>query len=150
MLLPENRLATMLQQVKASQVHTCLYHTAPLSPSLYSDHHCERADFPSDVALSLSDLQDETGKCEAWVLAFSHDGRKLAAAGSPGFAVIWDTHDFRRLKTLDGHEDSISNISWSPDDSMIVTCSMDKHARLWSVQVCQEPEHSREDSLNVL
>jgi WD repeat-containing protein 26 len=129
-MLPEHRLATLLQQVKQSQIDNCKYHTAPMSPSLYADHLCDRRLFPSEVALELSDLQGEV-----WQVQFSNDGSRLAACGGSQHVVIWSTDTFAVLQTLDHHDAGIGNISWSPDDSMLVTCSQDKYARLWDPSV---------------
>lgn len=129
-MLPEHRLAVLLQQVKQSQIDTCLYHTAASSPSLYSDHFCDRRNFPSDVAIELTDLGGEV-----WQIQFSHDGTKLAACGSKEHVMLWDTDSFSVLRVLPDHEGGVGNIAWSPDDTMIVTCSQDKYARLWDANV---------------
>ncbi|KAK2679327.1 WD40 repeat [Fusarium oxysporum f. sp. vasinfectum] len=126
-MLPENRLAVLLEQVKQSQIDTCLYHTEALSPSLYSDHFCDRRNFPTEVALELSNMADEI-----WQVQFSHDGTKMAACGSSPEVMIWDTRTFRVLESLDGHDGGVGNIVFSPDDSLILCCSRDGHARLWT------------------
>lgn len=127
-MLPENRLAVLLEQVKQRQIDTCLYHTAASSPSLYSDHFCDRRNFPSEVALDLSSLG------EIWQVQFSHDGSKLATGGSRDSVTIYDTRTFAELHTLGDHEKGVGNISWSPNDAFIVTCSQDKFARLWDAK----------------
>ncbi|KAF4119640.1 WD repeat-containing protein 26 [Geosmithia morbida] len=125
-MLPENRLAVLLQSVKQSQIDTCLYHTAVASPSLYTDHRCARSRFPSEMAMDLLDLGGE-----AWQVRYSPDGRMLAACGESG-VVIWDSQYNVHLKPQ-GHEGGVGNISWSPDSSMLVTCSQDNTAMLYSV-----------------
>jgi WD40 repeat protein len=128
-MLPEHRLAVLLQQVKQSQIDTCLYHSAASSPSLYCDHLCDRRHFPTEAALELTDLTDEI-----WQVQFSHDGTKLAACGRKDIVMIWDTWTFTCITILGGHDGGVGNVVWSPDDSMIVTCSQDKYARLWDVK----------------
>lgn len=128
-MLPENRLAILLHQVKQNQINTCLYHTAASSPSLYSDHHCERRHFPTEAALTL-DIS-----AEVWQVQFSHDGSRLAACGKSATVTIWETKSFQIVQTLEEHDQGVGNISWSPDDSMIVACSLDKYARIWDVKV---------------
>ncbi|KAH6611117.1 hypothetical protein Trco_001137 [Trichoderma cornu-damae] len=126
-MLPESRLAVLLEHVKQSQIDTCLYHTAASSPSLYSDHLCDRRNFPSEVALELGDLGGEV-----WSVRFSHDGSRLAACGSREHVKIWDTKTFSVSHVLPNHGgEGVCDIAWSPDDSMIMTCSFDKYARLW-------------------
>ncbi|KFA78506.1 hypothetical protein S40288_01454, partial [Stachybotrys chartarum IBT 40288] len=129
-MLPENRLAVLLQQVKQSQIDTCLYHTEASSPSLYADHLCDRRNFPTEVGAELSDLDGEV-----WQVQFSHDGSKLAACGSKDTVVIWETQTFSKVLSLREHGDGgVGNLAWSPDDSMLVTCSQDKRARLWNTK----------------
>lgn len=127
-MLPEHRLAVLLEQVKQKQIDTCLYHTAVSSPSLYSDHLCDRRNFISEVALEIC-LPDEV-----WNVQFSHDGSKLAACGNREKVVIWDTKTFTPVRVLADHEKGVGNVAWSPDDSLLVTCSQDKYARLWDTK----------------
>lgn len=134
-MLPENRLAILLEQVKQSQINTCLYHTAAGSPSLYSDHSCDRNNFPNQMVLELDDMMGEI-----WEVQFSHDGSRLAACGAGDDVLIWETKTFNFLTALsipaqNDHEGGVASIAWSPDDSMIVTCSMDNFARLWNTKV---------------
>lgn len=127
-MLPENRLAVLLQTVKQSQIDTCLYHTAASSPSLYSDHSCPREHFPTEVAVELTELNGE-----AWQIQYSPDGTMLAGCGR-NKVVVWDK-DYEPQLRLEGHEAGVGNISWSPDGTMIVTCSQDNTARVWRVHV---------------
>ncbi|CAM1508370.1 Fc.00g052180.m01.CDS01 [Cosmosporella sp. VM-42] len=127
-MLPENRLVVLLQQVKQNQIESCLYHTEAMSPSLYSDHYCERRNFPSEPAI---DLGGQGG--EIWQVQFSHDGKKLAASGSDERVMLWDTTTWNPILDLPDHKSGVGNFAWSPDDSMIVTCSQDRQARIWDV-----------------
>src|SRR5436190_20789797 len=108
-MLPQNRLAVLLQQVKQSQVDACMYHTSASSPSLYSDHFCDRSHFPTEVALELDDIDGEV-----WTVQFSHDGRKLAGCGSKGAVIIWDVLSFRVIQMLLNHDQAVANVAWSP------------------------------------
>lgn len=154
-MLPENRLAVLLQQVKQSQIDTCLYHTAASSPSLYSDHLCDRRNFPTEVALELSELAGEV-----WQVQFSHDGTRLAGCGSGRDVIIWDTKTFAVISALTDHdkgtagaptdhEKGVGQVSWSPDDNMIVTCARDKQARLWDTKVCIVREEMPKDKIRL-
>lgn len=127
-MLPESRLAILLQTVKQGQIDNCLYHTAASSPSLYHDHSCPRSRFPTEVALELGDLGGEV-----WQVLFSPDGSMLAACGDKR-AVVWDSK-FDPLLFLDYHPNGTGNIAWSPDSQMLVTCGRDNVARVWSIPV---------------
>lgn len=129
-MLPEHRLAVLLQQVKRNQISNCLYHNTATSPSLYQDHSCDRQNFPVKTILELS---KHCG--EVWEVQFSHDGSRLASCGGDGSVIIYEVGSFEVLQTLADHESGVGACAWSPDDSMIVTCCQDKRARLWNANV---------------
>lgn len=128
-MLPEHRLAILMDQVKRQQISNCLYHNTASSPSLYQDHNCDRSHFPVHQIL---ELDKHSG--EAWFLKFSNDGKKLATCGKDGTCIIYEVGSFDTLQTLTA-TDGICSVAWSPDDTMIVTCQMDHVATLWDVKV---------------
>jgi WD40 repeat protein len=79
------------------------------------------------------ELDDHSG--EVWFVKFSNDGTRLASAGQDGTVIIYEVPSFKILHTLADHEDGVGSVAWSPDDSMIVTSSQDKRARLWNAHV---------------
>lgn len=84
-MIPEHRLATLLHQVKETQISKCLYHNMGNSLSLYSDHHCDKNQFPLSTVKILTDHSDEV-----WFVAYSHDGTRLASASKDRSVIIWD------------------------------------------------------------
>ncbi|KAJ5512091.1 hypothetical protein N7463_001643 [Penicillium fimorum] len=128
-MIPQHRLGVLLDQVKQTQINNCFYHNTAEPPSLYSDHMCDRSDFPLDVNVDLTHHSDEVWYCE-----FSHDGSKLVTAGKDHNVLIYNTTDFTVIHRLTEHEDGVAFASWSPDDSKLITCSQDKKARVWSVE----------------
>lgn len=130
-MIPEHRLAELLTQVKESQVLNCSWHNSAEWPSLYTDHMCERDNFPiTDPIHTLDRHRDEV-----WFLAFSNDGTKLATAGKDGKVIVYETKEFQILHILTEHRDAVAYVAWSPDDNRMVTCSQDKEARLWDTKV---------------
>lgn len=130
-MLPEHRLAVLLSQVKESQIGGCLFHTSADPPSLYSDHLCDRAQFPSEV---LMDLDKHAG--EVWQVRFSNDGTRLASCGLDKNVFIWRVPSFDVLHRLEAHDGGeVCNLAWSPDDTMIVTCGRDRYAKIWNTEV---------------
>lgn len=129
-MIPDNRLAILLDHVKQTQINQCLYHNSASPPSLYSDHMCDRKDFPLRTGIELNQHSDEVWWCQ-----FSNDGTKLVTASKDQTVIIYETSTFSVIQKLLGHEDGVAQCAWSPDDSKIITCSQDKTARVWSVEV---------------
>ncbi|KAK0759434.1 hypothetical protein N5P37_007622 [Trichoderma harzianum] len=67
---------------------------------------------------------------EVWACIFSQDGSRLALCLSSNKALIFDLQKDELQSTLD-HEKPVTKASWSPDDSLIVTLSLDGKPRLW-------------------
>lgn len=128
-MIPDHRLAVLLDHVKQNQINQCLYHNTAEAPSLYSDHMCDRNDFPLRATIELNQHSDEVWYCE-----FSHDGTKLATASLDHSVIIYDTRTFAVLHKLTEHDGPVAHAAWSPDDSKLITCSQDKKARVWSVE----------------
>ncbi|RDW88294.1 WD40 repeat-like protein [Coleophoma cylindrospora] len=128
-MLPEHRLAILLQQVKRNQISQCIYHNTATSPSLYQDHTCDRNNFPLRTVLEL-----DRHSGEVWQVKFSHDGAKLATCGGDGSVLVYDVSTFEVINTFTDHDSGVCSLAWSPDDSMMVTCSQDKRARLYNIE----------------
>ncbi|OAX83082.1 hypothetical protein ACJ72_02570 [Emergomyces africanus] len=128
-MIPDHRLAVLLDQVKQNQINQCLYHNTAEPPSLYSDHQCDRSQFPLRTSLEIGDHTDEV-----WYLEFSHDGTKLATTGRENIVIIYDVATFSVLHRLTDHGGSVAYAAWSPDDSKLISCSQDYKARLWDVE----------------
>ena len=78
------------------------------------------------------------------VIAFSNDGRWLAAGGVDGIARVWDLRESNTGQSpiiLKGHESQIPTLAFSPDSRLLATGSHDKTVRLWDFQN-RDPEKS--------
>lgn len=128
-MIRDHRLAELFDQVKQNQINQCLYHNTSIPPSLYSDHICDREDFPSRTSFVL---EDHTG--EVWHVQFSHDGTKLATASQDRTVNIYETVTFKCIHTLKQHSAEVTYVAWSPDDTKIITCSQDCKARVFDVE----------------
>jgi WD repeat-containing protein 26 len=127
-MLRDHRLVELLDQVKRSQINDCLYHNTSVPPSLYSDHICDRDNFPLRTMLELDHHTQEV-----WYLQFSPDGRWLATASQDASVMIYDTSAFTVSHRLTGHDKEVTYLSWSPDSSKLISCSKDTKARVWDV-----------------
>lgn len=133
-MIPEHRLAVLLDQLKQNQISKCLYHNSSTSPSLFSDHMCDRSQFPLRTVLELSHNAGEV-----WFVAFSHNGHRLATSGQDSAVIIYDTSTFHVQFTLREHTSHVAYVAWSPDDSKLITCSHDYKARVWDSEVSHDP-----------
>ena len=96
---------------------------------------------------SYSLMEGATGEEGYWRIAhaveLSRDGRLLAGwiasfprskADDVSYEVsIWDASTGKRLQYLEGHEDVVKGVVFSPDNRRVVTGSRDGSARIWDV-----------------
>lgn len=133
-MIPEHRLATLLEEVKQRWIDECPYHNTAVSPSLFVDHMCDRSDFPSRPCMELRNHKDEV-----WYLKFSNNGNMLASASKDETVVIYDTttNNYRALHYLRDHNSGIAHVAWSPDDTKLITCSaaQECQAKIWDMKV---------------
>ncbi|KAL5716214.1 WD repeat-containing protein 26 [Ranunculus cassubicifolius] len=130
-MVPERRLEHLVEQALDVQRETCFFHNSlDTEMSLYTDHQCGRDQIPSQTLQVLQEHSDEV-----WFLEFSHDGKYLASSSNDGSTIIWEVIENRvSLKhTLAGHEKPVTTLSWSPDNSQILTCGMEGVVRCWDV-----------------
>ncbi|MET8164146.1 hypothetical protein ABZT34_07770 [Streptomyces sp. NPDC005329] len=70
-------------------------------------------------------------------VAFSPDGRTIAAGGDDDTILMWDMTDPRRPRRIDrvlaGHTDTVHSLDFSPDGDTLASGSTDDTIRLWNV-----------------
>jgi WD40 repeat protein len=85
-------------------------------------------------------------------LAFSADGRRLAAGGggvesprvpawewSSGNTIrVWDVASGQEVSPRGGHEDAILSVAYSPDGKLLTTAGRDNTVRLWDAATGRE------------
>ncbi len=73
-----------------------------------------------------------TGEGPVDVLAFSPDGRTLAASGNDGTVTLWDADTGDQLRTLAGHDGWVVSVAFSPDGHTLATSGNDGTVTLWN------------------
>jgi WD40 repeat protein len=76
--------------------------------------------------------------CNVFSLAYSPDGKLLAAGYNNNQIRIWDAKKGTLLKTLSGHTDVVWSVAFSPDGKTLVSGSADKTIKCWDVQTGKE------------
>ncbi len=87
----------------------------------------------------LWDLENENEETMVYVqggesvlsLAFTNNGKWLAFGTQAGEIVIWDMENSKRIKKLTGHQATVSDLEFSPNDKLLASTSYDGTARLW-------------------
>ena len=82
--------------------------------------------------------EDISEDCRVSAVAFSPDGRLLAAGLTEGALVVWDVASGAERYCLTGHEGGVSALAFSPDGAKLVTASLDRTARLWELATGKE------------
>ena len=88
LLLPDNRLLTLLQQAVLWQTSQCFDQQSfctSSSPSLFEDFSCSRNVIPRETHHILDKHSDEV-----WYVQFSHNGELLASASKDNMVIVWD------------------------------------------------------------
>ncbi|KAK9282019.1 hypothetical protein L1049_004930 [Liquidambar formosana] len=130
--LPENRLEHLVEMAVTAQIDSCMYHNSFGAVSLYEDHCCGRDQIPTETIQILTDHKNEV-----WFVQFSNNGEYLASASSDCTAIIWKVleDDKVTLKhTLRSHQNAVSFVAWSPDDTKLLTCGNMEVLKLWDVE----------------
>ena len=95
------------------------------------------------VTNELRGAHSKTIRC----LAFSPDGSLLAASSFDGSVSIWQflnpgpsgaTHKITCITSLEGHENEVKGVAFSPTGHILATCGRDRTIWLWKI-------HSEDD-----
>lgn len=141
---PSYRSMMALQEEKGKPVH-CEQHHEPSSvdidPGLEDSKEVvkwkrlpgQACRIPNKHLFSLN-----AGERGCFCLAFSHNGRILAAAcaSRDGYPIIlYEIPSGRFMRELCGHLNIIYDLCWSKDDRYILTASSDGTARIWKNEI---------------
>jgi WD40 repeat protein/serine/threonine protein kinase len=84
-------------------------------------------------------------------VAFSPDGRMVAAGSDSYLIQVWNADEALALATLHGHGNRIQDLVWTPDGSTLVSASADSTLRVWNVdEVAGVPLGKHEAEVNAV
>jgi WD40 repeat protein len=69
-------------------------------------------------------------------VAFSADGRTLAAGGSTGMIVLYTMPDFERRATIRAHADGVRSLCFAPDGRYLASAAID--VKVWEMPAGRE------------
>ena len=77
------------------------------------------------------------GKSGFWTLAFSPDGKQLAAVSLDKPIIVWDATTREACSVLSGHKDFARAIAFSPDGQVLASGGTDDIVILWDIATGQ-------------
>ena len=66
-------------------------------------------------------------------VAFSPDGKLLAAADANRDIYVWELATWKKIRTFQGHQKAVTSIAFSPDGARLLSGSEDTTMLLWNV-----------------
>lgn len=136
-LVPDNRLETLLDLAIQKQVDICLYHNPAAGDGpgrdLLEDHRCSRDAIPRKCSYVLEAHDDEV-----WVVEFSRDGSLLVTGSKDGAIVIWRVgKPFKLINRILAHDAPVLSVSFSPAGDLFVSTGNDSCLKLWDTKTGQ-------------
>ncbi|GLU03752.1 hypothetical protein SLE2022_209350 [Rubroshorea leprosula] len=131
-MLPDRRLEHLVETALTAQIDSCIYHNSSDDVSLYEDHCCGKDQMPTKTTQILTDHKDEV-----WFVQFSSNGEYLASSSKDCTAIIWKVMADGKLTlkhSLRSHQNAVSFVAWSPDDTKLLTCGNAELLKLWDVE----------------
>jgi WD40 repeat protein len=92
----------------------------------------------SPISPTLRPEKESPSSSAVRALAFSADGRRLAAGSTDGSVRLWNARSgpegATASRVFSGHEGVVETVLFSPDGRRIVTASRDGTARIWDAE----------------
>lgn len=67
-------------------------------------------------------------------LTFLDDGKQIVTGHDDGRVILWVTETARRVRTLQGHTDWVTDLDLSSDGKLLASASIDMTAKIWDLE----------------
>lgn len=118
-MIPPDRLQSLICQALESQVTSCKYHYSSSHPlSLLDDHRCSKDGIVFATVQHIQSMNNEL-----WDCAFSRNGEELAIVKKDGELVVWRlSEDNSWIEEFDLSADVIkaNSVSWTGEGTLMV------------------------------
>jgi len=94
--------------------------------------HSGKEKYPE--AMVLTSHNGEGYATLVWDIAFNSKGSVLVSAGGDQTLRIWNPENGSLLSTLLGHQNAVTNVVFSPDDSLLFSVGLDAKVIFWKVR----------------
>ncbi len=68
-----------------------------------------------------------------YTVAWSPDGKQIAAGYDSGQVKIWQVATGKQILTYTGHNQPVMSVRWSHNGNYITSCGFDKTVRIWTI-----------------
>jgi WD40 repeat protein/serine/threonine protein kinase len=141
-----DRTATVWDLAKRERALVLRGHQDTVTEAVFSPDGLHIATCSTDGSARLWNAVDgsEVGRLEPQErqhllsVAFSPDGRFLAAGGSGRTVTVWDIPSGKVHRQFRGHAREVMQVLFSPDSTSLLTCAGDSTARLWNLAIGRE------------
>lgn len=93
---------------------------------------CRPPGLPAQESLLLKTIPGSSKI--TYSLAFSPDGKYLAAGGTGNTLKIWRLEDWAGVRTLTGHRSFVNSVAYSPDGKRLASASEDTTIKIWNAE----------------
>ncbi|OMJ26814.1 putative WD repeat-containing protein [Smittium culicis] len=134
-LVPENRLSTLLYQAVAYQVFNNKYHTeqSPSVSTLLEDYE------PPVVPNTMKYIYSGHKSNIKSVTFIGEDGDFIASGSSDNTIKIWNVETSKIVCTLNGHTSRIWDLCVDKSGSTLFSASGDKTVKIWDIRDINTP-----------
>jgi WD40 repeat protein len=70
-------------------------------------------------------------------MAWSPDGRIIAAPSGDGMIYLWEAESGKLLSVFRGHAGAVWEVSWSPDQKALASGGLDGTVKIWNLETAQ-------------